>query len=163
LRKAFAAAAPKASAPWSDITPIALRDWIRWITSARQPQTRAPDQKCLRNAKSWGRVDCNEFLVAGNLQIAGVEVIHEAGRRALWGEGCARESAKCLSADDTNKEVVYSKLCDSWHKPRNINICSTARLSFSSKSFSSNSADGQFVHRARLRIPANSAVDPSSM
>jgi len=43
-------------------------------------------------------------------------------------EGCARESAKCLSADDTNKEVVYSKLCDSWHKPRNINICSTARL-----------------------------------
>ena len=40
LRKAFAAA-PKARALWSDITPIARRDWIQWITSARRPETRA--------------------------------------------------------------------------------------------------------------------------
>ena len=40
LRKALAAA-PKARALWSDITPIARRDWIHWITSARQPETRA--------------------------------------------------------------------------------------------------------------------------
>jgi hypothetical protein len=39
LRKALAAAAPKARALWSDITPIARRDWIHWITSARQPET----------------------------------------------------------------------------------------------------------------------------
>lgn len=26
---------------WSDITPIARRDWIAWITSAKQPETRA--------------------------------------------------------------------------------------------------------------------------
>jgi len=40
LRKALAAA-PKARALWSDITPIARRDWIHWITSAKRPETRA--------------------------------------------------------------------------------------------------------------------------
>jgi len=40
LRKALATAAPKARALWSDITPIARRDWIHWITSAKQPETR---------------------------------------------------------------------------------------------------------------------------
>ena len=41
LRKALAAAAPKTRALWSDITPIARRDWIHWITSAKQSETRA--------------------------------------------------------------------------------------------------------------------------
>ena len=41
LRKALAAAAPKARAVWSDITPNARRDWIHWITSAKHPETRA--------------------------------------------------------------------------------------------------------------------------
>ncbi len=40
LRKALAAAA-KARAVWSDLTPIARRDWIHWITSAKRPETRA--------------------------------------------------------------------------------------------------------------------------
>ena len=39
LRKALAAD-PKARALWSDITPNARRDWIHWITSAKQPETR---------------------------------------------------------------------------------------------------------------------------
>ncbi len=39
LRKALAAA-PQARALWSDITPVARRDWIHWITSAKQPETR---------------------------------------------------------------------------------------------------------------------------
>jgi hypothetical protein len=41
VRKALAAAAPKARDLWSDITPIARRDWIHWITSAKQSETRA--------------------------------------------------------------------------------------------------------------------------
>ena len=41
LRKALAAAAPKARKLWSDITTNARRDWIHWITSAKQPETRA--------------------------------------------------------------------------------------------------------------------------
>jgi len=40
LRKALAAA-PKARAVWLDITPVARRDWIHWITSAKLAQTRA--------------------------------------------------------------------------------------------------------------------------
>src|SRR5205807_3789852 len=41
LRKALAAAHPKARALWSDITPVARRDWIHWIVSAKQAETRA--------------------------------------------------------------------------------------------------------------------------
>src|SRR5215216_1487991 len=40
LKRALASAAPKARALWSDITPIARRDWIHWITSAKQSETR---------------------------------------------------------------------------------------------------------------------------
>lgn len=40
LRKALAEA-PQARATWGDITVIARRDWIHWITSARRPETRA--------------------------------------------------------------------------------------------------------------------------
>jgi Bacteriocin-protection, YdeI or OmpD-Associated/Domain of unknown function (DUF1905) len=39
LRKALKAA-PLAQASWADITPMARRDWIFSITSARQPETR---------------------------------------------------------------------------------------------------------------------------
>src|SRR5437762_7278726 len=41
LKKALAAAAQKARTLWSDITPNARRDWIHWITSAKQAETRA--------------------------------------------------------------------------------------------------------------------------
>ena len=60
LRKALAAAAPKARALWSDITPIARRDWIQWITSARQPETRARRIKnaCSMLAAGKRRVCC---------------------------------------------------------------------------------------------------------
>src|SRR5579864_4736360 len=40
LRKALAAAYPKARAVWSDITPVARRDWIQWIESAKREETR---------------------------------------------------------------------------------------------------------------------------
>src|SRR5438067_7924428 len=39
LRKALAAAA-KAKAQWNDLTPIARRNFISWIDSAKQPETR---------------------------------------------------------------------------------------------------------------------------
>jgi hypothetical protein len=50
LRKALATDFPgaaKARDVWSDITPIARRDWIHWIVSARQAETRA---RRIRNA-----------------------------------------------------------------------------------------------------------------
>ncbi len=41
LRKALASAPEKAKAAWKDITPLARRDWIQWIVSAKQADTRA--------------------------------------------------------------------------------------------------------------------------
>jgi hypothetical protein len=60
LQKALAAAAPKARAAWSDITPNARRDWIHWITSAKQPETRARRIKnaCSMLAAGKRRVCC---------------------------------------------------------------------------------------------------------
>jgi len=60
LRKALATAAPKARALWSDITPIARRDWIHWITSAKQVETRARRIKnaCSMLATGKRRVCC---------------------------------------------------------------------------------------------------------
>ena len=49
LKKALAAATAKARTVWSEITPMARRDWIHWITSAKQEETRA---RRLKNACS---------------------------------------------------------------------------------------------------------------
>lgn len=40
LRKALAAAPPKAREAWSDITPAARRDFIHWIVSPKKVETR---------------------------------------------------------------------------------------------------------------------------
>jgi Bacteriocin-protection, YdeI or OmpD-Associated/Domain of unknown function (DUF1905) len=60
LRKALAAAAPKARALWSDITANARRDWIHWITSAKKPETRARriNNACSMLAAGKRRVCC---------------------------------------------------------------------------------------------------------
>jgi len=59
LRKALAAA-PKARALWSDITPNARRDWIHWIISPKQPETRTRRIKnaCSMLATGKRRVCC---------------------------------------------------------------------------------------------------------
>ena len=59
LRKALGAA-PKARAVWSDITPIARRDWIHWIVSAKRAETRARriDNACSMLAGGKRRVCC---------------------------------------------------------------------------------------------------------
>jgi hypothetical protein len=60
LRKALAAAPSKARGLWSDITPNARRDWIHWITSAKQEETRARRIKnaCSMLAAGKRRVCC---------------------------------------------------------------------------------------------------------
>src|ERR1700687_3802921 len=59
LRKALAAA-PQAQALWADITPIARRDWILWISSAKQPETRRRriERACAMLASGKRRVCC---------------------------------------------------------------------------------------------------------
>jgi hypothetical protein len=60
LRKALATADPKTRKLWSDITTNARRDWIHWITSAKQPETRARRIKnaCSMLAAGKRRVCC---------------------------------------------------------------------------------------------------------
>jgi len=40
LTRALAQAPPKAREVWADITPVARRDWIHWITSGKRAETR---------------------------------------------------------------------------------------------------------------------------
>jgi hypothetical protein len=60
LKKALAAADPKTRKLWSDITPNARRDWIHWISSAKQAETRARRIKnaCSMLAAGKRRVCC---------------------------------------------------------------------------------------------------------
>lgn len=59
LRKALAAE-PAAKAVWSDITTVARRDWVLWITSAKRADTRARriDSACDMLASGKRRVCC---------------------------------------------------------------------------------------------------------
>jgi hypothetical protein len=59
LRKALAAA-PKARKVWSDITPIARRDWVQWITAGKRAETRAIriDKACSMLAAGKRRPCC---------------------------------------------------------------------------------------------------------
>jgi len=59
LRKALAAT-PEARAVWSDLTPVARRDWISWITSAKKAETRARriDNACDMLATGKRRICC---------------------------------------------------------------------------------------------------------
>src|SRR6266700_1660218 len=63
LRKALAAA-PKARALWSDITPIARRDFISWIDSAKQEEThrRRIERACSMLAAGKRRPCCYSIV-----------------------------------------------------------------------------------------------------
>jgi len=60
VRKALAAAPTKAREVWSDITPMARRDFIHWITSGKKAETRALriDKACDMLAKGKRRPCC---------------------------------------------------------------------------------------------------------
>src|SRR5262245_45765718 len=60
LKQALRVAAAKTRSVWSDITPNARRDWVHWITSAKQPETRARRIKnaCSMLASGKRRVCC---------------------------------------------------------------------------------------------------------
>ena len=82
LRKALTAA-PKAKAQWTDLTPIARRDFISWIDSAKQPEThkRRIEKACSMLAAGKRRPCCYS-IVSFNLYKA----LAAAPRaRAQWG------------------------------------------------------------------------------
>jgi hypothetical protein len=59
LRKALAAN-PEAKATWTDITPVARRDWLAWITSGKKAETRVKriDVACDKLASGNRRACC---------------------------------------------------------------------------------------------------------
>ncbi|MEO6971284.1 MAG: YdeI/OmpD-associated family protein [Chthoniobacterales bacterium] len=91
LSKALAAA-PKARALWSAITPIARRDWIHWITSAKQPETRTRRIKnaCSMLAAGKKRVCC--FDRSGFYSKSGAR----AAGSAHWPPGDLNGQSRCL-------------------------------------------------------------------
>src|SRR5438046_8212551 len=70
LRKALAAA-PTAKAQWRDLTPIARRDFISWIDSAKQPETRRRRiEKACSMLVAGKRPPCCYSIVSFNLYTA---------------------------------------------------------------------------------------------
>ena len=70
LRKALAAT-PVAKARWRDLTPIARRDFISWIDSAKQPETRRRRIERARSMLAAGkRRPCCYSIVSLNLYTA---------------------------------------------------------------------------------------------
>jgi len=59
VRRALAAN-PAAKATWADITPVARRDWIHWITSGKKAETRVKriDTACDKLAAGMRRACC---------------------------------------------------------------------------------------------------------
>jgi hypothetical protein len=60
FRKALAAAPAAARRVWGDITPVARRDWIHWITSGKRAETRVLriEKACDMLAKGKRRPCC---------------------------------------------------------------------------------------------------------
>jgi uncharacterized protein YdeI (YjbR/CyaY-like superfamily) len=70
LRKALAAA-PTAKAQWTDLTPIARRDFISWIDSAKQSETRRRRvEKACSMLAAGKRRPCCYSIVSFNLYTA---------------------------------------------------------------------------------------------
>jgi uncharacterized protein YdeI (YjbR/CyaY-like superfamily) len=81
LRKVLAAN-PKAKAQWEDLTPLARRDFIGWINSARQPETRKRRIASIPSRLAGGkRRPCCYALVPGNLYKA---LAANPGAKAAW-------------------------------------------------------------------------------
>src|SRR5882672_7190485 len=70
LRKALAAA-PKAKAQWTDLTPIVRRDFISWIDSAKQAETRRRRiEKACSMLAAGKRRPCCYSIVSLDLHLA---------------------------------------------------------------------------------------------
>ena len=68
LRKVFAAA-PQAKAQWDDLTPLARQDFIMWIDSAKQSETRKRRIKSVPSRLASGkRRPCCFAIVPMDLQ-----------------------------------------------------------------------------------------------
>src|SRR5205807_1420099 len=101
LRKALAAA-PKAKAKWSDLTSIARRDFISWIDSAEQSETRRRRiEKACSMLAAGKRRPCCYSIVSFNLYTA-LNATPKA--KAQWSELTPIERRNFISWMDSAKE-----------------------------------------------------------
>ena len=101
LRKALAAA-PMAKAQWSDLTPIARRDFISWIDSAKQPETRRRriERACAMLAAGKRRPCCYS-IVSFNLYTV---LAATPKAKAQWSDLTPMERRDFISWMDSAKE-----------------------------------------------------------
>jgi uncharacterized protein YdeI (YjbR/CyaY-like superfamily) len=106
LRKALAAA-PAAKAQWSDLTPIARRDFISWIDAAKQPETRRRriERACSMLAAGKRRPCCYS-IVPFNLYTA---LNATRAAKAQWSELTPTERRDFISWMDSAEEPEANK------------------------------------------------------
>src|SRR6266576_1767595 len=101
LRKALAAA-PMAKAQWRDLTPIACRDFISWIDSAKQPETRRRRiEKACSMLAAGKRRPCCYSIVSFNLYTA---LAATPMAKAQWSDLTPIERRDFISWMDSAKE-----------------------------------------------------------
>jgi uncharacterized protein YdeI (YjbR/CyaY-like superfamily) len=106
LRKALAAA-QKAKAQWKDLTPIARRDFISWIDSAKQPETRRRriERACSMLAAGKRRPCCYS-IVSFNLYTA---LAATPKAKATWSDLKPIERRDFISWMDSAKQPEAHK------------------------------------------------------
>ena len=106
LRKALAAA-PKAKAQWKDLTPIARRDFISWIDSAKQPETRRRRiEKACSMLAAGKRRPCCYSIVSFNLYTA---LAATPMAKAQWSGLTPVERRDFISWRDSAKQLETRK------------------------------------------------------
>jgi uncharacterized protein YdeI (YjbR/CyaY-like superfamily) len=101
LRKALAAT-PKAKAQWKDLTPIARTDFISWIDSAKQQETRRRriEKACSMLSAGKGRPCCYS-IVSFNLYTA---LAATPKAKAQWSDLTPIERRDFISWMDSAKQ-----------------------------------------------------------
>src|SRR6202162_24249 len=101
LYKALAAT-PMAKAQWRDLTPIARRDFISWIDSAKQPETRRRRiEKACSMLAAGKRRPCCYSIVSFNLYTA---LAATPKAKAQWSDLTPIERRDFISWMDSAKE-----------------------------------------------------------
>jgi uncharacterized protein YdeI (YjbR/CyaY-like superfamily) len=101
LRKALTAA-PNAKAQWGDLTPIARRDFISWIESAKQLETRKRRiEKACSMLAAGKRRPCCYSIVSLDLHLA-LKATPKA--KAQWSDLTSIERRDFISWMDSTKQ-----------------------------------------------------------
>src|SRR5882762_9507618 len=101
LRKALAAT-PMAKAQWNDLTPIARRDFISWIDSAKQPETRRRriERACSMLAAGKRRPCCYSIVSLNLYQALAATPM----AKAQWSDLTSSERRDFISWMDSAKQ-----------------------------------------------------------